>query len=264
MLGEQFSNAQGDNRTSKIRAIMHNFPGRTEKAIATKLRANFPIIYYGRAQEEPQARAPIPDPDPPQEERGQNDEDEEEEGVTHTNTQNQEEEAETMPSNEPNTSTISVPTTLRDKFNALFTRARKQQARVKRIVGKPNAAIVAQIDQLLQTKIITIRASALNASNKHSYVKTAIYTAISLLSAENEKKPPSKPPAYVYTERKIKKLEAQLLKSKKLYEFSGNERYLPRAIKGQARELRKLKLTPSQFIHIGEETLSALREKADL
>ena len=85
---EQFSDAQGDSRTSKIRAIMHNFPGRTKKAIATKLRANFPIIYYGRAQEEPQARAPIPDPDPPQEERGQNDEDEKDEGVTHTNTQN--------------------------------------------------------------------------------------------------------------------------------------------------------------------------------
>ena len=48
-LVRKYAQAEGTNKIAKIRNIIIDFPKRSEKAIATKLRQDFPQIYYNRA-----------------------------------------------------------------------------------------------------------------------------------------------------------------------------------------------------------------------
>ena len=49
-LVSSFLNAEGATKTAKIASIVHRFPGRSSKALAKKLRDDFPNIYYEREE----------------------------------------------------------------------------------------------------------------------------------------------------------------------------------------------------------------------
>ena len=67
----------------------------------------------------------------------------------------------------------------------------------------------------------------------------------------------------VYTQRKVNKLQKHVERAKKLRNFDKKQKF-NKELKKQAREIRNLKMTTTQYIKLSEERLGALKCKVNV
>lgn len=208
--------------TKRIKAIANQFPERSEKALATKLRENHPDIYYMRktsvetdSEEEIHNHTEIPI-------NNQNNDEDNNINVTNTTIdENNTTEFEIQPIlseeqtentlNEINEGNISEINELREKFRKIFNSIGKNKKKIHKFYIKQHQqGKVNFINTILKENIHTIENTEISSLNKRKNIKKAIYVAGLLLQSYITGRKIKKNPNYVETQNKIKSLERRV------------------------------------------------------
>ncbi|XP_044750655.1 uncharacterized protein LOC123310990 [Coccinella septempunctata] len=296
--------------TKRVQAILNDFPGRTLKGIATKLRDQYPDIYYMRNST----------PEPPTEQHSDNTQytldsrpdtpDNTQEQTDHTEIQTNHEEnikgdeTRTINPPEPTTTTSydshyqrssrtcnqnsevnqspggevqninSVPpdafasesdefsVNLRQKFDRMIKSIGNRKEKIRKFHLRPtNSSITEKVNNILEGKITQIEDNTQNEVEKRKRIKNAIYIAGILLRKTVLGKNEHRRPKYLITEKKIKKLNNHIKNARELVEKKGEK--LSRRLMAEVKMMKKLKLTPRQYIKSTEERAKILEAKLE-
>lgn len=251
--------------TKRVKAIMHLFPGRSEKAIATQLRENHPDIYYMK-------KTTISDTDSEEDEEGQAE-------PIQQNNENIQNEINPLP--EPMN---VIPTTIdeshleepkspeqlenheqleniRVEFMKTAQHIGRNKLRIQKFfIKKVHRRYVQLVDKVLEENIYTIEKRKLTELNKRKLIKKYIYVAGVMIRKHVysiKKKSQSK---YLETEEKIKKLERRVRNANKILNFKGGR--FSKELKDEATEMKKLKMGPKQYIKTTTDRIIILKDKA--
>ncbi|CAB0030728.1 unnamed protein product [Trichogramma brassicae] len=239
-LAIRYAETTGTTKTGKIRSILADFPGRSEKAIAT-------ILYHQRAQSQPSQGSTQASnlATTTTQERTSALPSERIDTNNNINNNNNPDPAETtyvLPIESLTPPAFpEVPDVLRRRFKELLKSAATSQRLIKRPKGDVQAEMIALVNELLREQLSKIYATTTSDTSKRKKAKLAIYAAGILLASEHKRKTANRAPQnFEYTRRKIENVQRQLERTRKLREYVGDRR-LPRKLQRCARELRKKK-----------------------
>ncbi|XP_044750658.1 uncharacterized protein LOC123310992 [Coccinella septempunctata] len=253
--------------SARIDRIVDLFPGRTKKAIATKLRENHPEIYYRTTTQVPpqntntaqpqnantaQPESPVvtqrgpqisPERTPQPTSRIHPSEEEDQHSPEHTIQINEDE-----------------LKTCREAFQKIFCRTGDSKPRINKFLVKPNNMKSIQlINHILQERIHHFATNCTNQVQQRKNIKKAIYVAGILLKKYIVKK--TGPPDYKITEDKIKLLNNSVDNAKKILNWKGGN--FGRSLTEEARRIKKAKMTTSEYITMLEDRMALLQQKLD-
>uniref|UniRef100_A0AAR5PEG8 Reverse transcriptase domain-containing protein n=1 Tax=Dendroctonus ponderosae TaxID=77166 RepID=A0AAR5PEG8_DENPD len=262
--------------TARIRAICDDFPGRSQKAIAAKLRETCPDVYYMRdagPQEQPEdvaeenaSREPITLLD--REDRAHSDHQNAAESghsVDHAEPGSNGYEGDVQPPM-PRTPQYVKQEPLYSKTKASFVkllgRVGDRKPKIKKFLIRPqNGETVRLVDAILEEKILEIRTeTAKTELEKRKLIKTAIYVATRVLRDALVKNKPVRQ-AHKRTEDQMSKLRSRIASAKEIRGLHGQA--LPKQLFKQARIIRRLKMPIKDYIGSMEEKLAILTKKLD-
>lgn len=256
---------------ARIKAIMDSFPGRTAKAMATKLREKYPQVYYMREINQQVDNPPIeptqthqsPTPGiatttqtPPTPQHPLSESDEEEEVPEEAT-----EVPEVIPERvePPRLPYSNEMKKLSEMFDKMQKTTGKVKQKLKKFYLKPkHNPIVKAVDTILAHNIEDIQRSPKTDTAKRYAIKNAIYIAGKLLfqqivgASKTYKKP-----AYQITERKIRKLEKHQMNAEKILKTRGK---LSKTLLEEMHIIKKLKMTVRQYISSTVERLNVLKK----
>ncbi|CAH0555597.1 unnamed protein product [Brassicogethes aeneus] len=286
-LVEAYTSREETQVTARLKAIQHMFPGRSVKALASKLKTEHPNIYYMKA-------GPLTDPEDNtslhneanEDENSTNNKDdhivaENQEGNPHEVSAQEE-----RPPNRDNTSTNNQIVTT-ENAHEVSTQERKQantnesgennqnepirENRMKKIEENlENNDDLLVNDQELQNlstmfekiyknterKIADIQNTTETEVEKRKQIKTCIYTAGQLLRTMIFGKNNEKTPDYVPTERKIKQLKENKEIAEQIRQINGEK--LNKKQYTLIKIMKKWRTTPTQYINTAEERIKSL------
>ena len=272
----KYEEAEGPNITSRINNIILYFPGRSQKALMTRLRDGFPEIYYKKAKVSDIIQTSI-------NQEGENanlnvsiiSQSDVSQQINNTYTQSEvlTQTSQSIENNNnshnnatlkesPPTTNLEISKAIEKNFETIYARALKQiqKPRIKRINTNrfDYQQIVDKIDFLLQQKVYKINNSKQNISCLRLHIKTAIYTAGFLLSKMSNKVEHSKLPNYIYTRNKIIKMKKRIQIAKNLKSWDKTKKFDSK-LKEMSIKMKKLKMTPTDYIKINHEKIEALK-----
>ncbi|KAL7302344.1 hypothetical protein TKK_0005005 [Trichogramma kaykai] len=270
-LATRYAEMTANTKTGKIRGILADFPGRSEKAIVTVLREKFPVLYHQRTQSNPsrvltQVSNITITTTPERTSPSTSEQTDTNNNInTYNNNAQPAETTNVLPTESlAPPASPEVPDVLRRRFKAMLKSAATSKRLIKKPSGAVQAELIATINELLREQLSEINASTASETSKRKNAKLAIYTAGILLTGEHKRKTVNKAPQnFEYTRRKIESVQRQLERARKLREYIGG-RKLSRELQRRARELRKTRMTPTQAIKLGEERLQALTAKYEM
>ena len=129
--------------------------------------------------------------------------------------------------------------------------------KIKKFTHRPNPAIVKMIDDVLGDALREVEASDQSSQRKREMSKRAIYAAGVVLAQELHTMKKKGTPKHVLVGQVIKKLEKQASIAKELKAWKGGPFRYPLKIK--ARELRRERMTPAQYVSVVEDRIATLK-----
>ncbi|XP_045470568.1 uncharacterized protein LOC123677883 [Harmonia axyridis] len=266
-LVENYINRNEKQVTKRIRAILNAFPGRTEKALATKLRDKYPEIYYGKNiptenetqnVEESQAER-SQQRDPSIESTLKCAINQTQDGDICHNTIPESDDLTTVCLKELNESELVK---VRTKFDTLFRRIPKKKRNIKKFYVRPcHLNYIEYVDRVLGENISKIENGSVSHIKKRKDIKKTIYVAGLLLQKHILGKTDRQDPSYIKTEKKIKSLELRVKNAEAVVNWKGG--IFKKQWKDEVEEMRKLKMKPKQYIVSTNDRIRILKEKAE-
>ncbi|XP_050295823.1 uncharacterized protein LOC126735768 [Anthonomus grandis grandis] len=253
---------------ARIKAIMQSLPGRTLKAIATKLREKYPNVYYMRdvsdeesseEEEQPILNVPVPSPPPRTPPLPQTPE---QSTVVISN------ESEDEPTSPERTVEMHREPYSEDqleikrKFDKILMATGKKKQKIKKFYLRPqNKATLDVINTILQHTIEDISNGHKGDSAKRYTIKKAIFVAGQLLHQEIFKSKNGKlKPLFVRTENKIKKLQKHKENAEKILRTRGQ---LGKKLLQEMKIIKKLKMTVKQYISSTTERITVFQQNLE-
>lgn len=281
-----FKNRPEPLPTARIRAICDSFPGRTEKAIAKKLRDNYPGIYYMRNNDQETEGEAVQrsnnDTTPlqqqqPRDERDQNDDEADQleliDQETQSNSDDQQPEVQATNTTEPST-TLAGPETegeegyaqpptpranhpereepfyqkTKARFSKVLGYTSDKKPKIKRFLIRPqNKKTVSLVDAILEESILEIQSENSKTDvEKRKAIKNAIYVATKILRDLLVTNKPVRQ-THKRTQEQICRLRKRISDAREIRNLQGQS--LSKRLYKQAKIIKKLKMSIKDYIN---------------
>lgn len=278
-LAEIFAITYATTKQERVRLIEEQFPGRSQKALATRLRTMHPEIYYaepiqnnplhaadGNNEQENDVRNPI---DVEQAENThhpqvENNEQQEENRTEPHPTSEQQGNAEEEP-DEPKRENPQPDDALMREFNKIFNKihSKTKPTKLIRFFAYKNYNIITKINACLEHKITQINKEVSRPGKKHQLIKKLILTAGYLLRKKIVGKigKTKEEPKYQKTLRVIETYKDRITSARNIQQSRNKPLY------GKEREtkkvMQKLHATPAQYITLTTDKINMLQKNAN-
>lgn len=259
---KEYSETKEQQIGSRIRSIIHLFPGRTEKAIATKLRETCPEIYYRKTTTIPEEAPNVSTGTTEQQNSTAGELDQENTmGQIQVSLRkiNKEDQGENIveireEEEEVNAELVAI-------YERILGKVGEDRRKIRKFyLRKGNNKTVSQVNKILEKRIHQILHGNSDVNTKRKQCKKAIYCAgillrNTLINSEHEK------PQFERTEAKIKKLQDHNIRARKIQKWKGGK--FGEELKSEARQMRKLGMKPKQYIKINEDRIKLLEKQLE-